>query len=177
MLFRSWKKQGLDDKKAGELAAKAAKEFAISKKKGSMLPGAKGAAPADLQNVEVAGGGDSASKEEFGKAQQDALGEALKKWQEAFGGNKTGDTLDKQSADTKSAQERAQANKTQAAASKLAQTAQKTSANANAAKPMTQGAIPLNSTGERPSADINPFLRSQFGVVSQANYAPQNIVG
>lgn len=177
--YNDWKKKGLSHSEASTLAAKAAKEFAISKKAGSLLPGAKGgSAPADLKNIEVASGGDqlTPTKEtDAYSSAQDALSEALKKWKEAFGPN-TGDQLDKQSKDTKSAQERAQMDATKAAANKLSATATTAAANVANAKPQAAGAIPLNSSGERPSPDINPFLRSQFGVVSQANYAPQNIV-
>jgi hypothetical protein len=119
----------------------------------------------------------TSSSDEFQSA-DNLLKEAFKAWQEAFGPN-TGDKLDKQSQATKSAQEKAQQDKTKAAASELGAAAASTSAKINNAAPqqVSRAEIPLNSGGsERPSSDINPFLRSPFGVVSQANYAPQNIV-
>lgn len=120
---------------------------------------------------------DQASVDEFQSA-DNALKEALKAWQEAFSPS-TGDKLDKQSKATKSAQEKSQQDKTKAAASELGAAAASTSAKVNNAAPkqVSRGEIPLNSGGsERPSSDINPFLRSPFGVISQSNYAPQNIV-
>jgi hypothetical protein len=170
--YKQWKDKNVSDEVARQYANAAAREFAVAKNGASRLPGSKGGLDEKFKGVEVAGGPSAPES----KAETDPLADALKKWQEAFGGSKTGDQLDKQSQDTKSAQERAQMDATKAAANKLSATATTAAANVANAKPQAAGAIPLNSSGERPSPDINPFLRSQFGVVSQANYAPQNIV-
>lgn len=104
-----------------------------------------------------------------------ALEEAFKKFREAFGGG-DGDKIDKQSVATSSAQQEASRAKIKQEAAKVSEAANKlqtqTSVNPKMAY-STPVLINSGGSGSKPSADINPFLQSKFGMIAQTAFDPK----
>lgn len=181
--YDKWKSQGADDQTARNYANAAAREFAIAKNGASRLPGTKGGLDAKLADVQVAGSTaaettspaastTTATETDIGSQ----LAKAFSDYRSAFGMNETsGDNIDKQSGKTKDAQEEAtkarlqeESSKISAAASQLATSSSKTQ------KPPTAPPTVVNPSGNgaKPTADINPFLRSKFGLIAQTAFDP-----
>jgi hypothetical protein len=167
------------------MALAAARSLAVTTEGQSALPGAKvkGAAPADLKDVQVLDSTNSsqtttqtsASNDPLGAA-ADALSKAFEQYGKAFGnGTLSGDTIDQQSSNTKSAQETGQQARIRQEAAKVAETASKTQAVKVAPQPNPAKPVVVNST-EQNTPDINPFLSSKFGLIAQTAFDPSVVL-
>ena len=76
----AWLKKGLSQKDAEQYAAAAAKEFAVTRKGGSWLPGSRNGADPSLKEVEVASGNTSSDSSSSEKSENDfdAMQKAMK---------------------------------------------------------------------------------------------------
>lgn len=177
--YDKWKSQGADDQTARNYANAAAREFAIAKNGASRLPGTKGGLDAKLADVQVAGGTALTTTSSSASTATDIgsqLAKAFSDYRSAFGMNETsGDNIDKQSGKTKDAQEEATKARLQEESSKISAAAsQLATSNSKTQKPPTAPPTVVNPSGNgaKPTADINPFLRSKFGLIAQTAFDP-----
>lgn len=114
---------------------------------------------------------ESASPQTESKASN--IGEALEKamigYREAFGG--MGDEISSQSDKTKDAQQEAQKAKMKAEAEKVSTAANKLQSKSSAPAASASPPTVVNSS-TKPSPDMNPFLKSNFGLISQTAFDP-----
>lgn len=164
-------KSGLDDKTKRHLSAAAAAQMAIATKDQTALAGAKvkGAAPADMKNVDVVDSSDPVTSSSTTSSIGDALEKAIIGYREAFGG--MGDEISSQSDKTKDAQQEAQKAKMNAEKDKITTEANKLQSKASAPAASASPPTVVNSS-TKPSPDMNPFLKSNFGLISQTAFDP-----
>jgi len=99
------------------------------------------------------------------------LAEAFTKFREAFGS----EDVDKQSVATTTAQKEGQQAKIKAEAQRVSEAANKLQGGVTNRTPQAYSTpVLINSggSGNKPSADINPFLKSKFGMISQTAFDP-----
>jgi hypothetical protein len=170
-----WDKDpNISDKDRDIMAVAAAKQMAIVTKDQSALPGAKvkGAAPAELKDS-VVGSTPETSQSSSASTLGDALVKAISDYNAAFG--ITGDKIDSQSSKTKEAQDEAAKAKLQQEASKVEQAAGKLQATPKQSAQASPPPTVLNSAS-KPSSDANPFLKSNFGLISQTAFDPSLVL-
>lgn len=169
-----WKEEGVTGRQAEQLSAAAAAQMAIATKDQTALPGAKvkGAAPEDMKGVDVVDRSDTTTTSQTSETSSigDDLVKAMEAYRNAFSTN-SGDDIAKQSDSTKEAQASTAKAKVREELSKAKEDASKLQAASAKPAPAAPPPAVVNSAN-KPSSDMNPFLKSNFGLISQTAFDP-----